>query len=57
MKRFLLGILTAVMTLAVILGAGFVLAEREKEKEFLRMKMLEMYSNTLVNNLASAGEL
>lgn len=31
-KRFLLGILTAVMTLAVILGAGFVLAEREKEK-------------------------
>ncbi|MEE1062432.1 MAG: 1-acyl-sn-glycerol-3-phosphate acyltransferase [Paludibacteraceae bacterium] len=28
-----------------------------KDEEFLRMKMLEMYSNTLVNNLASAGEL
>ena len=28
-----------------------------KDEEFLRSKMLEMYSNTLVNNLASVGEL
>ena len=31
MKRFLLGILTAVITLAVILGAGFLLADQEKQ--------------------------
>lgn len=28
-----------------------------KDEEFLRLKMLEMYSNTLVNHLASVGEL
>ena len=31
MKRFLLGLLTAVMTLAVILGAGILLAKKEKK--------------------------